>query len=78
MGVFLWVSFPIDLDHLSLLPAKRHLIAHDFVFHRVLQRGIEQHLHHLTLHEAHLNDALPESTTAHHLYDDSLFACLQF
>ena len=66
------------LYHRCLLVAQRHLIAHQLVFHRVLQRCVEQHLHGLALDESHLNDALAESSATAHLHDDTTLACLQF
>ena len=65
-----------DLYLLSLLMAQRDLVAHQFVFHRVLQRGIEKHLHSLAFHKAHLDDALAEASVAEHLDDDATLASL--
>ena len=64
-----------NLYHVGLLVAERHLITHNLVFHGVLQWGVEQHLHHLTLDESHLDNTLAESTMSEHLYDNSFFTC---
>ena len=69
------------VDHFNLfclLMAQRHLVAHHLIFHRILQRGIHQHLHRFSLHKAHLDDALAETTVAQHFDDDTFFACFQF
>ena len=66
------------LDELGLLAAQRHLVAHQTVFHWVLQRCVQQHLHALSLHKAHLDDALAEAAVALHLYDDAALARFQF
>ena len=70
--------FRDNFYHLGLLPAQRDFVAHDFIFHGVLQRSIQQHFHLLSLHETHFDDALAESAVARHLYDDGLLASLQF
>ena len=64
-----------DFDHIGLFVSERHFIAHNLIFYRVLQWGIEQHLHHLSLDESHFNDTFSESTMSEHLYDNSLFPC---
>ena len=64
------------LYHGRLMVPQRHLVAHNLVLHRVLQRGIQQYLHLLSLDEAHLNDALAEASVSCHLDNDPLLACL--
>ena len=66
------------LDEGGLAAAERHLVAHHLVFNRVVERGVEQRLHHLALHETHLHDALAESPVPRHLHDGGLPARLQF
>ena len=67
-----------DVNHLSLLAAQTHLIAHQLVLHRVLQRSIQQHFHRLTLDESHFYDTLAESAVTLYLHDDSTLTRLQF
>ena len=66
LGLFLLTGLFLgdDLDHICLLMAERHLVAHQLVFYRVLQRCVQQHLNLFTFHETHLNDALTETTVA--------------
>ena len=70
--------YTVDLYQLCLLPAQTHLIAEKVVFHGVLQRGVKQHLHGLSFHEAHLDDALAEATMAMYLHYDTFVASIQF
>ena len=65
-------------DHIGLLMAERYFIAHQFVFHGILQGRVQKHLYLLALDESHLDDALTEATMAMYLYDYAAFACLQF
>ena len=65
------------LYQLRLRTAQTDFIVHHLVFHRVVERSIEQHLYGLALDKAHLHDALAETAVAHHLHDDALFACLE-
>ena len=44
--------------------SQRHLVAHQFIDDGVLKRGVLQHLDLLALDEAHLDDALSETTVA--------------
>ena len=67
-----------NLYHVGFLVSQRHLVAHNLVFHGVLQRCVKQHLNALSLNEAHLNDALTEAAMAVHLHDDALLTCFQF
>ena len=64
------------LNHIGLLMAERHFVAHQFIDDGVLKRGVLQHLDLLALDEAHLDDAFAESSVTQHLHDDAFFACL--
>ena len=70
--------FADDLNHVGLLAAQGDFVAHHFVFHRVAQRRIEQHLHRLALDEAHLHNALAETSVAHHLDNHAFLTGIQF
>ena len=65
-------------NQLGLLAAQAHLVAHQLVLHGIVQRGVEQHLHEFSPHEAHLNDALAEATVPVNLHDDTMLTSLQF
>ena len=58
--------------------AQRHLVAHEFVFHGILQGRVQEYFHFLALDESHLDDAFTESAMTLYLYNDTAFACLQF
>ena len=77
MGVGLLGIF-YNLNHVGLLMSERHLVAHDFILDRVLQRRIEQHLDGLSLDKSHLDDTLAEAAVSRHLDDDTPLASLQF
>ena len=64
--------------HLGFLTAQTDLIAHDLVFHRVLQRGTQQHLHFLAFDEAHFHNTLAETAVSLYFDDIGPVACLQF
>ena len=74
----LGLLFADDFYHLGLLPAEGNLVPHHLIFNRVLQRGVEQHLHRLPLDEAHLHDALAEAAVAQHLDYNAFLACAKF
>ena len=57
---------------------ERHLVAHQFILHGILERCIEQHLYLFTLDEAHLDDALAESTMTQYLDNNTFLTSLQF
>ena len=84
VGLFrplLHVSRLLGCHHLYLFGftvAQRNLISHDFVFHGILQRCVEQHLHGLALDESHLDDALAETAVSRHFHDDTPFAGFEF
>ena len=67
-----------NLDHLGLVMAERHLVAHQLVFHRVAERGVEQHFDDLALDKSHLDNALSETAMAQDLDDDTALTCFQF
>ena len=71
LGLF----FRHHFNHRCLVVTQRHLVAHQFVLHRVLQRCVEQHLHGLAANKTHLNDAFAETTVAKDLDDDAAFSC---
>ena len=77
MGLLDWGIHRDDLNHLRFLMAQADLVAHQLVFHGVLQWGVEQHLHFLAADEAHLDDALAESAVPLYFYDDAFFTCLK-
>ena len=62
------------LYHVCLFMAQRHLVAHDAVFHGVLQRSIEQYLHLLSLDKSHFHDAFAETTVSEHFHNDAVFS----
>ena len=70
--------FADDLNHVGLLPAQGDFIPHHFIFHRVLQRRVEQHFHRLALDEAHFHNALAETSMAHHFDNHAFLTGLQF
>ena len=87
MGVCACVGFYFGLDiglclgdlsggnHLNLVGlamAQRNLISHNTVFHRVVERRIEQHLHFLALDKSHFYDALAKAAVSKH-FDDNAF-----
>ena len=53
-----------DLNEVRLAVAQRDLVAHDLVFHRILQRSIQQYFYQFALDKAHLDDSLTETTVA--------------
>ena len=65
-------------DVVSLLMAQTYFVAHQFVFHRILQGSVQEYLYLLTLDESHLDDTLAESTMTLHLDNNATFACFQF
>ena len=67
-----------DLDEVGLTVAQANLVAHHLVFHGVLERRVEQHVHLLALDESHLDNTLAEATMAADADDDSLLSCLEF
>ena len=66
------------LDHVGLAAAQRDLVAHDPVFDRILERGVQDHLDPLSADEAHLHDAASEASVAHDLDDGRHVAGIQF
>ena len=87
MGVGAGVGFYFGLDiglclgdlsggnHLNLVGlamAQRNLISHNTVFHRVVERRIEQHLHFLALDKSHFYDAFAKAAVSKH-FDDNAF-----
>ncbi len=65
-----------DLNLGGLAMAEAHLITHDAILDRVLERGVEQHVDFLTFDEAHLDDALAKATMTINLYNNTLLSCL--
>jgi aspartate/methionine/tyrosine aminotransferase len=51
--------------------AERNFIAHDLVFHWVLEWGVKEYIYLLALDESHLNDSLAEATVARLPIDDA-------
>ena len=66
--------FAHHLYHGSLIASKRNLVSHDFVFHGVFQRSIEQDFYGFSFDEAHLYNSAPEPTVSHHFDDDTFFS----
>ena len=66
LGVIIAIHFQLStinyFNHLRLMMPETYLIAHKFILHRVLQWGIEQHLHFFAFDESHLDDSFAEST----------------
>ena len=58
--------------------AERNFIAHDLVFYRVLEWGVQKHINLLALDESHFDDSLSEATVTGYLDDDSTFTCFKF
>ena len=65
------------LHHVGLGSAKTDLIIHNLVLHRVVQGGIEQHLHRLALDETHLDNTFAEAAVSHHADNDARLSCFQ-
>ena len=68
-------------DHLdlgSLFTTKRHLITYYLIFDRIPERGIQDHLDLVALHETHFNYPFTEASMAVHLHDDTTLPCFQF
>ena len=73
-------SLVLILSHLNLLgllTSQADLVAHDLVFHGVLQGSTLQHVHALPLDKAHFNDTLAEASVSLHLNNIRLVASLQ-
>ena len=64
--------------HAGLAASQRHFVAHYLIFHGVLQRCVEHHLHRLPLDEPHLYDAFAEAAVARYFLYSCLLASLQF
>ena len=60
------------LNLVGLAMAQRNLISHNTVFHRVVERRIEQHLHFLALDKSHFYDAFAKAAVSKH-FDDNAF-----
>ena len=67
-----------DNHHVGLAAPERNVVTHDFVFDRVLERSVQNHLDTLAAHKAHLHDAAAEPAVPRHLDDRCRFAGLQF
>ena len=65
------------LDHLSLATTQRDLIAHNLIFDRITQRGIENHLDTFAAHETHLHNPATESTVTQYFENDGRLSGLQ-
>ena len=65
-----------DFYQFCFAVAERNLVAHDLIFHGILQRGIQQDLNGLAFDEAHFHDALAKAPVAEHFHDDAFFSCL--
>ena len=71
------LSLGNHLDHLGLAAAQRDLIAHNFIFDRITQGSIENHLDTLAAHESHLHNPATESTISQHFEYDGRLSGLQ-
>ena len=65
-----------DLHQFGFGTTEAHLVVHDFIFHGVVQGGIEEDFHALSLDESHLDNALAESAVSHHTNNHALFSRL--
>lgn len=65
-------------DHVGLGTAQRDVVAHDFIFDRVFQGGVEQYFDPLPADESHLHDAPAEASVARHLEDRGRLAGFKF
>ena len=76
--VFAGFAVGEHLDHIGLAAPQRDVVAHDLIFDRVLQGGIQDHLDPLSADESHFHDAAAEATVSHHLDDRPRFAGFKF
>ena len=65
-------------DHVGFAAPQRNVVPHDFVFDRVLQGRVQDHLDALAADEPHLHDATAESSVSRHFDDRRRFAGFQF
>ena len=72
------LSLADDLDLCRLFATKRNLITYYFIFDRVSQRGVKDHLHLIALHKAHLDYPLAETAVTGYSHDHATLASLQF
>ena len=59
-------------------PMERYLVTYDFIFNRVSERGIQDHLDLVASHKSHLNYSFTEASVTVDLDDNRTFPRLQF
>ena len=65
-------------DHVGLGTAQRDVVAHDFIFDRVFQGGVEYHFDPLPADEPHLHDTSAEASVTRYLEDRGRLAGFKF
>ena len=74
----LGLSLTYDLYLGSLLPPEGYLVSDYLIFNRIPERGIEDNLHLVALHKAHLYYSLTETAVTVNLHDHSALTRLKF
>lgn len=76
--VFVHFAVGEDDDHVGLGTAQRDVVAHDFIFDRVFQGGVEYHFDPLPADEPHLHDTSAEASVTRYLEDRGRLAGFKF
>ena len=75
---FIRLSLGHHFHQIRFGTTQTHLVVHHLIFHGILQRRVQHHLHLRSFDEPHLYDAFPESAVTIHFCDDRRFSCFQF